>query len=82
MTARAFLIRGLIAGLLAGFAAFAVAYTVGEPHVQTAIELEESGAAPAEPLRRPGRRHHAVHSHDRRGDGTVVSATTSAPGVC
>ena len=45
MTARAFLIRGLIAGLLAGFAAFAVAYTVGEPQVQAAIELEESGGA-------------------------------------
>jgi Probable cobalt transporter subunit (CbtA) len=45
MTARAFLVRGLIAGLLAGFAAFAVAYTVGEPQVQAAIEIEESEAS-------------------------------------
>ncbi|MGL5927764.1 MAG: CbtA family protein, partial [Dermatophilaceae bacterium] len=39
MTARAFLVRGLLAGLLAGLAAFAVAYTLGEPHVDRAIAL-------------------------------------------
>lgn len=44
MNARAFLIRGLMAGLLAGFAAFAIAYVVGEPHVDSAIAIEESGA--------------------------------------
>lgn len=44
MTARNFLIRGLLAGLIAGFAAFGVAYFVGEPHVQAAVELEEGGA--------------------------------------
>lgn len=62
MNARAFLIRGLIAGLLAGFAAFGVAYVVGEPHVDSAIAIEES-SAPAD--------HHsdadgdvAAHSHD------------------
>ena len=47
MTARAFLIRGLIAGLVAGFAAFAVAYFVGEPSVERAINIEESSAAAA-----------------------------------
>lgn len=70
MNARAFLVRGLIAGLLAGFAAFAVAYVVGEPHVDRAIAIEESSSAPAD--------HHgdagsaaAAHSHD--GDAAVVS---------
>ena len=46
MNARAFLIRGLLAGLLAGFAAFAVAYVVGEPHVDSAIAIEESAQRP------------------------------------
>ncbi|MGL5867118.1 MAG: CbtA family protein, partial [Dermatophilaceae bacterium] len=45
MTARAFLIRGLLAGLLAGLAAFVVAYTLGEPHVDQAIALEQAAAA-------------------------------------
>jgi len=45
MTARSFLIRGLVAGFLAGFVAFLVAHQVGEPHVETAIQLEEAGAA-------------------------------------
>ncbi len=45
LTARNFLIYGMIAGLVAGLAAFVVAYTVGEPHIQTAIELEESHSA-------------------------------------
>lgn len=43
MSARDFLIRGLLAGLIAAFAAFAVAYVVGEPPVRSAIALEESG---------------------------------------
>ncbi len=47
MNARAFLIRGLVAGLLAGVATFAVAYVVGEPHVDSAITIEESSAESA-----------------------------------
>lgn len=47
MTARNFLVRGLVVGLLAGIAAFLVAYGVGEPHVERAIALEESNAAAA-----------------------------------
>lgn len=43
MTARKFLIHGLIAGFFAGVAAFIVAFTVGEPYVNDAIALEESG---------------------------------------
>lgn len=41
-SARAFLVRGLLAGLLAGFVAFVVAYVVGEPSVNDAVALEES----------------------------------------
>jgi predicted cobalt transporter CbtA len=42
MSARDFLIRGLLAGLVAAFAAFGVAYVVGEPPVRAAIALEGS----------------------------------------
>lgn len=68
MTARAFLIRGLIAGLVAGFATFFVAYSVGEPHVEAAIALEGAGTdvAPAET------------SHDH-GDA-AVGGQTGTPG--
>jgi predicted cobalt transporter CbtA len=68
MTARAFLVRGLLAGLFAGVAAFAVGYFVAEPQIQTAINYEESHAdAPA------------THSHAEADaghhdeGGTVVS---------
>ena len=73
MTARAFLIRGLLAGLIAGFAAFLVA-SRGEPYVQKAIDIEESSAAaaPPTPMSPP-----LPSSPRRRGppreDGTVVS---------
>ncbi|RNL60772.1 hypothetical protein EFK50_20970 [Nocardioides marmoriginsengisoli] len=69
MTARTFLIHGLIAGLLAGFAAFLVAYQIGEPPVEAAIALEEAGApADAHTHESP----EAGHSHDDEG-GTEVS---------
>ena len=42
MSARDFLVRGLLAGLIAAFAAFGVAYVVGEPSVRAAIALEDS----------------------------------------
>lgn len=83
MTARAFLIRGLVAGLVAGIATFFVAYLVGEPHVETAISLEESGTAaeeaPAEASHDPrdaasgGHSHTHSHSHGDEGEGTEVS---------
>ncbi|MDI6911080.1 CbtA family protein [Nocardioides sp.] len=50
MNARALLIRGLIAGLVAGVATFVVAYAVGEPHIDTAVSIED------------GQPH--THSHD------------------
>lgn len=48
LTPAAFLLRGLIAGLVAGLFTFAVAFALGEPHVDDAIALEEAQAA-AEP---------------------------------
>ena len=71
MTARAFLVRGLLAGLIAGFVAFGVAYVVGEPPSRRAIALEEASAAadPHEALARRRRRH--AHAHGE--EGTVVS---------
>jgi predicted cobalt transporter CbtA len=43
-SARSFLIRGLLAGLFAGLVAFGVAYAAGEPAINAAISIEESGA--------------------------------------
>jgi predicted cobalt transporter CbtA len=42
-SARSFLIRGLLAGLFAGLIAFGVAYVAGEPAINAAIAIEESG---------------------------------------
>lgn len=78
MTARAFLVRGLLAGLIAGLATFFVAHQVGEPHVETAIALEETGAAAA-PESEDGHSHsHSdsdshSHSHGEEDAGTEVS---------
>ena len=44
LNARTFLVRGLLAGLVAGIVAFGVAYVVGEPSVNAAIAIEESGS--------------------------------------
>ena len=46
ITARHFLLRGLLAGLIAGILAFGVAYTIGEPSVRSSIAIEESGGNP------------------------------------
>ena len=80
MTARAFLVRGLIAGLIAGVATFLVAYTVGEPHVETAIALEKAGASEEPDAAEPhehgdeatGGQTSSTHSHGEEG-GTEVS---------
>lgn len=64
MNARALLVRGLLAGLLAGIVTFLLAYQVGEPHVDSAIALEESAAAPAA---------EESHSHDEETDGRSPS---------
>lgn len=71
MTARAFLIRGLLAGLLAGLATFFVAHQVGEPYVETAIVLEEATSAAEAPAEHGHEDTEAAHTHHE--DGTVVS---------
>jgi predicted cobalt transporter CbtA len=45
ISARNFLVRGLLVGLFAGIIAFGVAYTIGEPSVNDAIALEQAGSA-------------------------------------
>jgi hypothetical protein len=64
MSARAFLVRGLLIGLLAGFASFLVAHQVGEPHVERAIALEEADAAAAGEV---------SHAEEHEDEGTAVS---------
>jgi predicted cobalt transporter CbtA len=73
MTARAFLVRGLLAGLFAGIAAFAVGYFVAEPQIQTAINYEESheDAPAAHSHSEESESADTGHHHDE--GGTVVS---------
>lgn len=63
MSARDFLIRGLLAGLIAAFAAFAVAYFVGEPPVRAAIALEDSGGGHSHGTE-AGHSEGTEHSHE------------------
>ena len=74
MTARALLVRGLIAGLLAGIAAFLVAHQVGETPVETAISLEESSAHHSEATT-------GAHSHDSPDEALVSRETQSTWGL-
>ena len=78
LSARAFLVRGLLVGLLAGFAAFLVAHQVGEPHVERAIALEEAGAAATDETAEHSHDDaEATHSHgDEEEGGTTVSRPT------
>jgi len=64
MSARDFLIRGLLAGLIAAFAAFGVAYVVGEPSVRAAIALEDSAGG---------------HSHGTETSDAAEHAEADAP---
>lgn len=66
MSARQFLISGLIAGFLAGVVAFLVAHSIGEPNVNAAIAIEESHGAAEAPM--------AGHSHEAEEE--VVSRAT------
>lgn len=63
------LVRGMLAGLIAGVLATGFAYLFGEPSVNAAIGLEESGgghshSAPAEP---------GAHSHEAEPEEELVS---------
>ena len=61
-SARDFLVRGLLAGLIAGLVAFGVAYLVGEPSVNAAITIEESGRS----------------GHDHAAEPTASDGTAAA----
>lgn len=74
MNARAFLISGLLAGLLAGIATMVVAFSLGEPQIDTAIALEEAG--PAEPAPEDGHDHSHSHGEAEEDEGTEVSRET------
>jgi predicted cobalt transporter CbtA len=73
-SARSFLIRGLLAGLFAGLIAFGVAYVAGEPAINAAIAIEESGEL-AE--------HHAHHApgDDNSGAAEVPRLLQSTLGL-
>ena len=70
LTARSFLVRGLLAGLIAGVLTFAVAYFVGEPSVAGAIAIEE--AASSESVDTAAAEETADHDHEVAADGTVA----------
>jgi predicted cobalt transporter CbtA len=67
VSARDFLVRGLLAGLIAGLAAFGVAFAVGEPAVDAAIAIEDSHAD-----------HHEVHQSPADSSDTVVPRSLQA----
>lgn len=73
-SARSFLIRGLLAGLFAGLIAFGVAYVAGEPAINAAIAIEESGGLGA---------HHAHHptADDSSGAAEVPRLLQSTVGL-
>ncbi|MDJ0394332.1 CbtA family protein [Rhodococcus sp. G-MC3] len=52
------LLRGLLAGLIAGLLAGAVAFTIGEPHIDSAIAIEEAAGAAEHSAEAAG-----THSH-------------------
>jgi len=74
MSARNFLVRGLLAGLFAGLVAFGVAYLVGEPAINAAIAIEQSGGLGD---------HHAHHARASEGSaaGEVPRALQSTAGL-
>ena len=78
MTARTFLVSGLLAGLIAGLAAFAVAFVVGEPQVETAIGLEESAAAPATSESEDHTHAEGTPAHSHGDEDAAVSRTVQS----
>ncbi|WP_370240359.1 CbtA family protein [Aeromicrobium sp.] len=84
LTARTFLVHGLLAGLLGGVLAFAAASVVGEPPIDRAIALEESGGAAAD----TGHSHEeGAHSHEESGghshgddDAAISRGEQAGPG--
>ncbi|HEY5821261.1 MAG TPA: CbtA family protein [Propionibacteriaceae bacterium] len=82
VSARNFLIRGLLAGLFAGIVAFGVAYVVGEPSINAAIAIEEAGsAAPAEEAGHTHADETTEHSHSDGGETVVPRSLQSTLGL-
>lgn len=81
MTARNFLVRGLLVGLLAGIAAFLVAHQVGEPHVERAIALEEAAAEQAPAADGTDAQHTDDHAADHAADSDDESVTEVSRGT-
>jgi hypothetical protein len=72
-SARSFLLRGLLAGLVAGLVAFGVAYVVGEPSINAAIAIEESGGL--------GDHHAHPTANDSSGAAEVPRSLQSTVGL-
>lgn len=68
---RTLLVRGLLLGLLAGLVAGAFAFVVGEPHVESAIAIEEAASAEAPSGVASGAEAGAAHEHE---GGTAEAA--------
>ncbi|WP_430330727.1 CbtA family protein [Rhodococcus sp. ACT016] len=68
------LLRGLLAGLIAGLLGGVVAFALGEPHVQAAIEIEESANAPAEPDHHADGSGAASHDHEAAATDDATEA--------
>src|SRR6476469_6504876 len=77
LTARTFLVRGLLAGLIAGVLTFGVAYLVGEPPVASAISFEESQSA-AETADHDMTADAATADHSHGEDAPLVSRANQA----
>lgn len=73
MTARTFLVRGLLAGLIAGVVTFGVAYVVGEPPVASAISFEESAESTADVTADHDHETATTDVHSHGGDDAIVS---------
>jgi predicted cobalt transporter CbtA len=85
LTARTFLVRGLLAGLIAGVLTFGVAYLVGEPPVASAISFEESQSAESPPAAETTDHAHdatagadATEQHSHGDDDALVSRANQA----
>ena len=75
LSARAFLVRGLLAGLIAGIVAFGVAFVVGEPSINAAIALEEEAAAAVEHT------HNAAVPHEHSEETAVPRSLQATAGL-
>ena len=81
MSARDFLVRGLLAGLIAGFVAFGVAYVVGEPSVRAAIALEDSAGGHSHGTETADAGEHAEADAPAAGEVEVPRSLQSTLGL-